>query len=210
MESEKIFIPGPAGQIEALLEYPAETGAVETMVVLCHPHPLYGGSYTNKVVHILATAFLRLNMPVLRFNFRGVGKSAGSFDNGVGEQDDLAACVKWMQQRYPGAKLLLGGFSFGAFVAYLVHTRVNAARLLLVAPPLRLFEFGPVAPVEIPWTVIQGTEDEIVDVEAVKEWVAKQSKPPEFHLLQGASHFFHGRLNDLRDIILKTQETREE
>lgn len=203
MKSEKVFIPGPVGQIEAILEWPDAIGSPDRIAILCHPHSLYGGSYTNKVVHILASVFLKLNIPVLRFNFRGVGKSEGQFDNGIGEQEDLAACVAWMQQRYPDAQLQLGGFSFGAYVAYLAHSRFATERLLLVAPPLRLFEFGATIPVELPWLVIQGSEDEIVDAEAVKEWIAKQPRQPHFYLMQGASHFFHGRLNELRDIVFK-------
>lgn len=203
MNSEKILIPGPAGQIEALLEWPDEIASPKGMVVLCHPHPLYGGSYTNKVVHIMASACLKVRMPVLRFNFRGVGTSEGQFDNGIGEQQDLVACVDWMQQRYPEASLHLAGFSFGAFVAYLAQSNFQTERLLLVAPPLKLFEFGPTKIVDFPWVVIQGTEDEIVEVEAVKSWIEHQPNQPHFYLMQGASHFFHGRLNELREIVVK-------
>ena len=203
MNSEKVFIPGPTGQIESLLEWPDVDSSPKRVAVLCHPHPLYGGSYTNKVVHILASACLKLGIPVLRFNFRGVGASDGEFDNGIGEQQDLSACVDWMQLRYPGARLNLAGFSFGAFVAYLAQNSLQAQRLLLIAPPLKLFEFGAVGAVERPWVVIMGTEDELVEVDAVKNWVESQPNQPHFHLMQGASHFFHGRLNELRDIVIK-------
>jgi alpha/beta superfamily hydrolase len=203
MNSEKIIISGPAGQIDALLEWPANVTSPKRVAVLCHPHPLYGGSYTNKVVHILASASLRLGMPVLRFNFRGVGASDGQFDSGIGEQQDLMACVDWMLQRYPGAQLHLAGFSFGAFVAYLAQSNFKTERLLLIAPPLKLFEFSPTKAVGVPWIVILGTEDEIVEVEAVKGWVESQANQPHFYLMQGASHFFHGRLNELREIVVK-------
>jgi len=203
MNSEKILIPGPTGQIEALLEWPDAESQPKRVAVLCHPHPLYGGSYTNKVVHILASACLKLGMPVLRFNFRGVGASGGQFDNGIGEQQDLGACVDWMMQRYPDAQLNLAGFSFGAFVAYLAQDNFQTERLLLIAPPLKLFEFGASKVVERPWVVILGTEDELVEVDAVKSWVETQPNQPHFHLMQAASHFFHGRLNELRDIVVK-------
>jgi len=202
VEHEEILIPGPAGQIEALLSHPV-AGEPAAIAVICHPHPLYGGSLTNKVVHILGSAFLKMALPVLRFNFRGVGASEGEFDGGEGEQADLEAAVAWLRQRYPGRPLWLAGFSFGAFVAYNAHRQLDAARLLLVAPPLRLFEFGDLRSVEIPWMVVQGSNDEVVSADAVQHWVQNQPRPPVFEMVEGASHFFHGRLNDLRQIVLK-------
>ncbi len=198
--SSSLFLPGPAGRLEACLNLPAAWDGGPVAVV-CHPHSLYGGSLSNKVVYILAETFTALGLPTLRFNFRGVGKSEGSFDQGRGEQADLQAAVDWLRTRYPDAPLWLAGFSFGAYVAYQAHRAVGAARLLLVAPPVDLFDFGPPQPVSIPWLVIQPGDDEIVDVEAVRAWVAAQPNPPEFHLIEGASHFFHGRLNDLRALV---------
>jgi len=201
-QHEEIIIPGPAGQIEAILSIPA-AGEPIAIAVVCHPHSLYGGSLSNKVVHIVSSTFLKLDVPVLRFNFRGVGRSEGEFDQGRGEQADLAAVVVWLRQRYPERPLWLAGFSFGAFVAYHAHRQLQAARLLLVAPPLRVFEFGESHPVEIPWVVVQGSEDEVVSAEAVQQWVQNQPIPPIFEMLEGASHFFHGRLNDLRQRVMK-------
>ncbi len=201
MLSEKLFIPGPAGRIQAVLEIPETDAPLPAIAVVCHPHPLYGGSLQNKVVHVLARTFVDMGVAVLRFNFRGVGESQGRFDQGQGEQADLQAAVAWLRQRYPDPPLWLAGFSFGAFVAYLAHREVAASRLLLVAPPLRLFEFGEIRPVEVPWLVIQGSDDEIVSADAVQRWVSTQPEPAEFHLLEGASHFFHGRLNDLRKVV---------
>ncbi len=198
---EQLFIAGPAGQLEAELSVPGayQTGGV--VAVVCHPHSLYGGSLRNKVVHILADTLTDMGVASLRFNFRGVGKSPGEFDQGQGEQDDLHAAVSWLKEHFPQAPLWLAGFSFGAFVAYRAHRRVGAERLLLVAPPVSLFGFGQPEPVTIPWLVIQGSEDEITPAEDVENWVASQPNPPVFHLMADASHFFHGRLNDLRDLL---------
>ena len=199
---EKLMIPGPGGQIEAELSEPGEYVSGGPVAVVCHPHSLYGGSLRNKVVHILADTFTDMGLPTLRFNFRGVGKSEGKFDNGQGEQDDLESVVTWLQARYVGAPLWLAGFSFGAFVAYRAHRALVPERLLLVAPPVSLFVFGAPAPVTVPWVVIQGSEDEIVPAAEVENWVAAQPNRPEFHMMQDASHFFHGRLNDLRNLVM--------
>ena len=198
---EQLFIAGPAGQLEAELSVPAAYQTGDAVAVVCHPHSLYGGSLRNKVVHILADTLNDMGVASLRFNFRGVGKSPGEFDQGQGEQDDLRAAVSWLKEHFPRAPLWLAGFSFGAFVAYRAHRRVGAERLLLVAPPVSLFGFGQPEPVTIPWLVIQGSEDEITSAQDVENWVASQPNPPVFHLMADASHFFHGRLNDLRDLL---------
>lgn len=200
--TEKLLIPGPAGQLEAELSVPAAYEAGGPVAIVCHPHSLYGGSLRNKVVHILADTYTDMGLPTMRFNFRGVGKSEGKFDQGQGEQDDLGSVAAWLQARYKGAPLWLAGFSFGAYVAYRAHRAVAAERLLLVAPPVSLFVFGGPEPVTIPWAVIQGSEDEIVPAREVENWVVAQPNPPEFHFMQDASHFFHGRLNDLRNLLL--------
>lgn len=198
---EKIFIPGPAGQIEAVLQLPDGPAPPTAIAVVCHPHSLHGGSLRNKVVHILADTFTGLGLPTLRFNFRGVGRSDGMFNQGEGEQADLAAVVDWLRGRYPGVPLWLAGFSFGAYVAWRAHRQVDAARLLLVAPPVGMFDFGPPDPVPVPWLVVLGSADEIVDPGAVRDWIGRQPNPPVFLELEGASHFFHGRLNELKDVV---------
>ena len=199
---EQVYIPGPAGQIEAVLSWTGQYRPGDPVAVVCHPHPLYGGSLRNKVVHILADTLTEMGVPSLRFNFRGVGKSEGKFDQGQGEQQDLEAVVNWLKQRFPAAPLWLVGFSFGAFVAYRAYRQVEAERLLLVAPPVSLFVFGRVETVEIPWLLIQGDEDEITPSKEVESWVASQPNPPKFYLMENTSHFFHGRLNDLRELVL--------
>jgi alpha/beta superfamily hydrolase len=198
---ERIVIRGPAGDLEAVLEEPSHSNGARFGVV-CHPHSLAGGTLDNKVVHTVARVMQELGLPTLRFNFRGVGASAGQFDEGVGETDDAQAVIDWGRERWPHAALWLAGFSFGAFVALRVNERRKAQRLITIAPPVQRFEFTGVRVPQCPWLIVQGDEDEIVPVEAVVAWVRALSPAPELTILPGAGHFFHGRLQDLKHAIL--------
>lgn len=202
--SQTLLINGPAGKLELRVDEPEAVEQSAPVVVICHPHPLHGGTLTNKVVHILASAFNRLGLTAVRFNFRGVGRSEGSFDNAVGEADDLAAVVEWVRAERPEAPIWLAGFSFGAYVALKAHARLGVARLLLVAPPLSLYPVADIPPVEIPWLVIQGGEDEVIDAEQVREWLEQQRQnPPQRVWLDDSGHFFHGRLNQVRNAVVE-------
>lgn len=194
-------IPGPAGMLEALTSYPAGCPETYPVAVLCHPHPLYGGSLSNKVVHILSDTFNEMGVPTVRFNFRGVGRSEGRYDKGRGEADDLAAVAAWVRTRHPRAPLWLAGFSFGAFVALRAQQQVHADALLLVAPPVSLFDFAALEEVDVPWMVVQGGKDDVISPEAVSEWVHRQARRPRYVWMGDADHFFHGRLNRLRDAV---------
>jgi alpha/beta superfamily hydrolase len=171
------------------------------IAVVCHPHPLHGGALTNKVAHTVAKAFAEMGVTTLRFNFRGVGQSEGGFDHGIGEVGDLLAAVEWLRARYPEAPLWLAGFSFGAFVALSAQARAQADRLLLVAPPVAMFDFPAEGGVGIPWMVVQGNEDEIVAPAQVSAWVQQQANAPEYVWMEGVGHFFHGRLVELKQQI---------
>ncbi|HTE41631.1 MAG TPA: alpha/beta fold hydrolase [Steroidobacteraceae bacterium] len=206
-----ISIAGPAGALELLIDEPGagEPGVDESrsgsspagnVAVICHPHPLFGGNMTNKVVHTLARTFNDLGLPAVRFNFRGVGKSAGTHDDGEGETEDALAVMEWTRERWPGAELWLAGFSFGAAIALRASLRSPVTRLITVAPAIRWLQQVKAAPAT-PWLIVQGDQDELVNVEAVRSWVAKLTKPPTLEVLAGGEHFFHGRLNDLRDAI---------
>ena len=197
------IINGPAGNLELLAEEPENMAIDSPIAIICHPHPLYGGTMQNKVVHILAKSCLELGMPAIRFNFRGVGQSEGHFEHGLGEQQDCIAVAKWARQQYPDRPVWLAGFSFGSFVAYQSFNEIKAGRLLLVAPPVGLFQFQQMDDINIPWCVIQGKEDEITPPKSVENWVNSQSVAPEFHYLDGVSHFFHGKLNLLRKLVLE-------
>lgn len=206
---EELQLPGPAGRIEALTSYPSNFSSGAPIAIICHPHPLYGGSMANKVVHMLSDVFNELGVPTLRFNFRGVGKSDGCFEQGVGETEDLLAVVRWFRERHPGSPVWLSGFSFGAYVVMRAQPLAEAERLLLVAPPVTLFDFQSLPPVEVPWMIIQGGRDEIISPQAVSAWVHKQSNRPLYRWMADADHFFHGRMNRLRDSIIKVWDTSQ-
>jgi uncharacterized protein len=206
--AEVLLLQGPAGQIECKLELPDDMEATpRTFGVACHPHPLYGGTLDNKVTHVLARAMNECGAPCLRFNFRGVGASAGSFDDGRGEVDDLAIVVAEGRRRFPGASLWLGGFSFGAFVALRGAQTLGPTKLVAVAPPGARFELGSVAHPDCDWMLAQGDADDVVPPEAVLAWAAQQppsprGRRPRVHVLAGAGHFFHGRLHELKPLVL--------
>jgi len=194
-------LAGPAGPIEALFEWPAQ-GAPRALGVVCHPHPMFGGTLTNKVVHTVARAFVAQGAATLRFNFRGVGGSAGSYDDGRGETDDLLAVIGAGRARLPGLPLWLGGFSFGAFVALRAQAAAGAARLVTVAPPVGRWDFSAIEAPRCPWLVIQGDQDELVDPAQVAGWVAALAPQARLTLLPGAEHFFHGRLHEVKAAVL--------
>ena len=202
--TEQLSIPGPAGALEAVLEHPGQPVArpvVERIAVVCHPHPLHQGTMHNKVVHTLARAALGLGAPALRFNFRGVGKSAGRFDEGNGETDDALAAIGWLQARHPQAELWLMGFSFGAMVALRAAAARAPAKLVTVAPAVGRFRADQPPPPAVPWLLLQGESDELVDVDAVQDWAERQDPRPELVVFPGVSHFFHGHLHELRDAV---------
>lgn len=201
--SARFLMPGPAGVLEAVLVYSVLPDATAPIAVVCHPHPLYGGALDNKVVYTISKTFNELGAMTLRFNFRGVGHSDGQFDHGVGEVQDMLSAVSWMRRRFAQSPLWLAGFSFGSFVAYSAYREAGAERLLLVAPPVDRFEFARDRVVDVPWTVIQGGADEVVNAESVSHWVERQVRRPVYDCLDDAGHFFHGRLVPLRERIVR-------
>ena len=197
---EKVVINGPAGAIEAMIERPADARD-DIVAVCCHPHPLYGGTLQNKVVHTMARACQDQNVVTVRFNFRGVGASAGVHDDGVGESDDAAVVADWARQATGAVRLWSLGFSFGGFVAYRLATLRNATALVTVAPPVQRFDFARLPLPGCPWYVAQGDADDLVDHERVLAWTRTVNPPPEVRILPGAVHFFHGRLTELRSVL---------
>jgi len=199
---KKLVIAGPAGPIEALVERPPGALAA-TVAVCCHPHPLYGGTMQNKVVHTLSRAAQDLGVTSIRFNFRGVGGSGGAHDNGVGESDDAAAVADWSRRELGAERLWALGFSFGSYVA-LRLAAIRAARLLVtIAPPVQRFDFARLEVPRCPWLVVQGDADELVNHEAVLGWTQVLDPAPEVRILPGAEHFFHGRLTVLRALLVE-------
>ena len=203
--TRSVVLPGPAGRIEAALDLPAEGSAPRGLAVVCHPHPLHGGTMQNKVVQTLARAFVSLGYRCLRFNFRGIGASEGVWDEGRGEIDDALAVVQ--TQRKPAEALVMAGFSFGAYVASHTASRLPegqpAERLVLVGPAVRNF---PMAPVPEDTLVIHGEVDDVVPLSAVFDWARPISLPVT--VLPGAGHFFHGQLPVLKQIVTAAWSSR--
>jgi len=186
------------------VETPAALAATPAAFgVICHPHPLYGGTMDNKVVWTLARAFQELGAPTIRFNFRGVGASEGSHDEGPGEIDDALAMIAHGRERWPQAVLWLAGFSFGGVVAIRAAASAHPIRLVTVAPGITRLDVSDAPRPACPWLIVQGDADDVVPAEAVIAWARGLSPAPELAVLPGAGHFFHGRINELRDTVLE-------
>ena len=196
-------VAGPAGAIECAIDAPA--GAPLGTVVVCHPHPQFGGTMDNKVVQTLARAFVQLGWRSVRFNFRGIGGSAGAWSDGAGEIDDALAVIGAV--RPAGEPFMLAGFSFGAYVAS--HA---AARLADDAKPLRMVLVGPstakqsMAAVPADTVVIHGETDDVVPLAATFDWARPQQLP--VIVFPGVGHFFHGQLGLLKDTVVRELQPR--
>jgi uncharacterized protein len=193
--AERLTVPGQAGPIEVVRNVPGP--AVRGVALVCHPHPLQGGTLDNKVVQTPARTFFGLGYVAVRFNFRGVGQSGGTFDEGNGETDDALAVLADTRARFGDSlPVALAGFSFGSYVQTRVAERVASERLVLVAPAVRRFAVGAVAPESI---VIHGDEDDVVPLADVLAWARPQQLP--IVVFPGCGHFFHGRLPQLSRIV---------
>jgi alpha/beta superfamily hydrolase len=199
IRGEPHFIDGPSGELEAVIEDPGADSP--HYAVMCHPHPLYGGTMDNKVVTSVVRALHDCAIPTLRFNFRGVGRSNGAYDNGIGETEDAAAVAHWGAARWPGRSVIVAGFSFGGYVALRLAGQIAADRLIAIAPAVLRFDPAASAP-KCPFTIIQGDADDVVDPQAVLGWASALSPPPRLIVLPGVGHFFHGRLHELRDAVI--------
>jgi len=204
--TERLSIAGPIGNLEGMLDIPQRADFAR-IAVICHPHPVYGGTMTNKVVHMLAKACNDLGVSAIRFNYRGVGASVGAYDEGRGETLDTLAIVRWANERWPAAKLWLGGFSFGGAVALRAAAQVQPARLVTIAPAIQRVDVTRVQLPECPWLIVQGDNDELVNAQEVQAWAESLTPRPHFELLPGVDHFFHGRLNELRDVVTRWVES---
>ena len=200
--TQSFTVQGGAGAIEALRDLPAD-GVVRGTAVIAHPHPLFAGTMQNKVVQTLARAFVQCGWQAVRFNFRGVGASAGTYDEGRGETADMLALI---EQVAPEGSLALAGFSFGAFVTSHVAQAVSAQRsldkLVLVGTAASRFTVAPVAPELHERTlVIHGEQDDTVELSSVKDWARPQTLPVT--VIPGVEHFFHGQLPLLKSLVVR-------
>ncbi len=172
------------------------------VALLGHPHSLYGGTMDNKVITTLVRACSALRIPSLRFNFRGVGQSAGIYDAGQGESEDMLYLVSLWLQGAPNAQLLFAGFSFGSYVTYLAAVKSHSALLLSLAPPVHHFDFTTDLEQPYPWIILQGDEDEVVSLQDVLNF-SKQYALPVIRM-PNTGHFFHGKLLDLKTLLIET------
>ena len=194
-------IAGRAGRLETLIEEATPGEAPRFVAVVCHPHPLFGGTLHNKVVHTLARTLRERGAVTLRFNFRGVGASEGVHDGGAGETEDALAVLAWACARWPAAPRLLAGFSFGAAIAIRAAAAVRPHWLISVAPAVDRVSLEGVAMPDCPWLIVQGDADEVVAPASVIDWAARQAPQARLRLLPGVGHFFHGHLHELADCV---------
>lgn len=198
------MLPGPAGPLEAATACPVTERKPTATAVVCHPHPQHGGTMHNKVVTTLARAFELAGARSLRFNFRGVGRSEGQFGDSAGETEDALAVLEWVRALRPDDELWLAGFSFGAAVALRAAARFPVTRLVTVAPAVHLYpDLAALEPPAIPWLLAMGTADEVVAAGIVRDWARSRRHPPTLVLHEGAGHFYHQRLPELRDTVLR-------
>ena len=200
--TQSLTLQGVAGSLEALRDVPPD-GLVRGTVVIAHPHPLFGGTMQNKVVQTLARAFVQCGWQAVRFNFRGVGASAGTYDEGRGEAADMLAVI---EQVAPSGPLALAGFSFGAFVTSHVARTLSPERtpdkLVLVGTAASRFEVAPVAPeLHEATLVLHGEQDDTVPLASVMDWARPQSLPVT--VIPGVAHFFHGQLPLLKNLVAR-------
>lgn len=196
-----LLLPSPAGLLETVVT-PASGNKI---AIVCHPNPLQEGTMNNKVVTMACKAFQQMGLSTIRFNYRGVGNSTGEFGQVIGETADLLTIIDWVQEQIVQPKLYLTGFSFGSYIAAQGASQRSdlVQQLITIAPAVDRMDFQVFTDIVCPWLVIQGTEDEIVPTPAVRDWFTRFSVNRNMQLIEipGASHFFHGKLIELREII---------
>ncbi len=212
----QLDIAGPAGPLEALLDEPADARTVgpdglvhatgqqglRAAVVLAHPLTTQGGTMHTKVVYQSAKALARIGCAVLRFNFRGAGRSAGTFSGGPGETADFMAALDFMSARYPGARVWTAGMSFGAWIALTAGANDSRVSTLVgIAPPLARYDFEPVRASTKPKFFIQGERDELCPLKDMREFYARAAEPKELVVIDGADHLFDGKAGEVADAV---------
>ena len=201
----EVFFNGPSGRIEG--KYYQSRNEKAPVALVLHPHPLYGGSMNNKVVYSVYRAFVNNEVSVLRINFRGVGRSQGEFDGGVGELTDAATALDWLQLKNPLANhYFIAGFSFGSWIAMqLIMRRPEINNFVAISPPVDKFDFSFLSPCPIPGVIIQGNQDSIVNEESVIQLADKLSKQKNitvsYKSIDGADHFFRNKINNLEEAV---------
>ncbi|CEK11948.1 alpha/beta hydrolase [Legionella hackeliae] len=198
---------GGAGILEGILTVPVQMNG-SYVAFLGHPHSLQGGTMNNKVVTTMARTFKELGIPSLRFNFRGVGQSAGVYDDGIGESKDMLLLVKLWEQERKNSRILFAGFSFGSYVAYRAASQHPHELLLTIAPPVHHYNYREFQPAPHPWVIVQGDTDEVVPASLVEEFATGSIPPlPVIHFGE-TGHFFHGKLLELKTKLTEAIHTQ--
>jgi uncharacterized protein len=197
-ESRNFFLEGPVGRLEAILWSPSGNNAPPLAALVCHPHPLFGGTMHNKVVYQAAKSLDELGLPVLRFNFRGAGSSEGKHDRGQGEQDDVRAALDFLAEEFPATPLLLAGFSFGCWVGLRVGCRdTRVTELIGIGTPVNNSNFSYLTECNKPKLFVQGSEDQFGSIDKLETLVASLPGTNQVRAVQGGDHFFAGKLDQL-------------
>lgn len=200
------LIEGLVGDIEGVLTVPPETNP-HFIALLGHPHSLQGGSMNNKVVTTMARAFKEAGIASLRFNFRGVGASAGKYDAGIGESEDMLHLANVWQQARPESRMLFAGFSFGSYVAYRAAAQSVSQLLITVAPPVHHYRYDAYVQPQH-WHILQGDDDDVVPASLVLDFAAKASPPIPVIQFAQTGHFFHGKLVPLKETLIEIIKSR--
>ena len=201
----EVFFNGPAGRIEG--KFAESPNPRAPIALVLHPHPKFGGTMNNKVVYNVYKTLFEHDFTVLRINFRGVGRSLGEYDDGIGEMTDAATALDWLQINYPMSKLnLIAGFSFGAWIAMqLIMRRPEITNFLAISPPVNKYDFSFLSPCPIPGLILQGDKDSVVSEESVGELVSRLSKQKNidvnYRVIPGADHFFRDKIELLNEEI---------
>jgi alpha/beta superfamily hydrolase len=210
-ESRNFFLEGPAGRLEAIYWKPEGGGRPPLATVVCHPHPLFGGTMHNKVAFQAAKSLDALGLPVLRFNFRGAGMSAGTHDRGRGERGDVTAALDFLEGEYPGTPLLVAGFSFGCFVGLRAGCKdERVAELIGLGTPVNNTDFSFLHECAKPKLFVHGENDEFGDVKKVKELVDSLPGEKRLVIVPGVDHFFAGKLKQLDAAITEWMMERHQ
>jgi alpha/beta superfamily hydrolase len=200
---ESLLIDGPAGKLEALLEEPDDQ-APSTAVLVCHPHPLHGGTMHNKVVYRIARGLRRAGAVVLRFNYRGVNRSEGNYDNGAGEIEDARAALEVLRARYPELPYALAGFSFGSRIILKLGCEIaDVSCLIAVGFPASYQDSAELGRCDVPRVFIVSTHDEFCPVGAMETYIVGLSGPKELIWIEARDHFFAGGLDQLEEAVFR-------
>ena len=201
----EVFFNGPAGRIEG--QFAESPNPRAPIALVLHPHPKFGGTMNNKVVYNVYKTLFEHGFTVLRINFRGVGRSLGEYDDGIGEMTDAATALDWLQINYPMSKLnLIAGFSFGAWIAMqLIMRRPEITNFLAISPPVNKYDFTFLSPCPIPGLILQGDKDSVVSEESVGDLASRLSKQKNsdvnYRVIAGADHFFRDKIDLLNEEI---------